>query len=218
MDPVRSITGTLAALPRGSVDTDQIMPKQFLKRVERTGYGEFLFWDWRRLPNGDQDPDFFLNKPEYAGASILVTGPNFGCGSSREHAPWGLQDWGFRAVIASSFADIFHTNCTKIGLLPVTLTDKEVQWLIELAESDPAAEVVVDLEEQTVTTAGFEARFEFDPFTKWRLQEGLDDIGITLRHEEDITAFEQQRPEWMPMLGKTEVPPQGGRAPLRSSG
>jgi 3-isopropylmalate/(R)-2-methylmalate dehydratase small subunit len=200
MDPVRTITGTLAALPRGSVDTDQIMPKQFLKRVERTGYGEYLFWDWRRLPDGQQDPEFVLNKPQYAGASILVTGPNFGCGSSREHAPWGLQDWGFRAVIASSFADIFHTNCTKIGLLPVTLTDKEVQWLIELSEADPAAEVVVDLEEQTVTTAGFEARFEFDPFTKWRLQEGLDDIGITLRHEEDITAFEQQRPEWMPSL------------------
>ena len=200
MDPVGTITGTLAALPRGSVDTDQIMPKQFLKRVERTGYGEYLFWDWRRLPDGQEDPEFVLNKPQYAGASILVTGPNFGCGSSREHAPWGLQDWGFRAVIASSFADIFHTNCTKIGLLPVTLTDKEVQWLIEMAEADPAAEVVVDLEEQTVTTAGFEARFEFDPFTKWRLQEGLDDIGITLRHEENITAFEHQRPEWMPSL------------------
>ncbi len=201
MEPVRTITGTLAALPRASVDTDQIMPKQFLKRVERSGYGEFLFWDWRRLPDGEQDPDFFLNRPEYAGASILVTGPNFGCGSSREHAPWGLQDWGFRAVIAPSFADIFHTNCTKIGLLPVVLTEKETQWLVELAEADPSAEVVVDLEEQTVTSAGFEARFDFDPFTKWRLQEGLDDIGLTLRHEEDITTFEGQRPEWMPSLG-----------------
>jgi 3-isopropylmalate/(R)-2-methylmalate dehydratase small subunit len=201
MDPIRTITGTLAALPRGSVDTDQIMPKQFLKRVERTGYGDFLFWDWRRLSDGQQDPEFVLNKPQYAGASILVTGPNFGCGSSREHAPWGLQDWGFRAIIAPSFADIFHTNCTKIGLLPVTLTEKEVQWLVELAEADPTAEVVVDLEEQAVTSAGFEARFDFDPFTKWRLQEGVDDIGITLRHEEDITAFEQSRPSWMPTLG-----------------
>ena len=200
MEPVRTITGTLAPLGRATVDTDQIMPKQFLKRVERTGYGEFLFWDWRRLADGEQDPEFFLNKPEYAAASILVTGPNFGCGSSREHAPWGLQDWGFRVVIAPSFADIFHTNCTKIGLLPVTLTEKECQWLVELAEADPSAEVVVDLEEQTVTTAGFDARFDFDPFTKWRLQEGLDDIGLTLRHEEDITAFERTRPAWMPSL------------------
>ena len=138
MEPVRTITGTLAALPRASVDTDQIMPKQFLKRVERSGYGEFLFWDWRRLPDGEQDPDFFLNRPEHAGASILVTGPNFGCGSSREHAPWGLQDWGFRAVIAPSFADIFHTNCTKIGLLPVVLTEKKLSGWSNWPKRTPA--------------------------------------------------------------------------------
>ncbi len=196
MRAVTTITGSLAPLRRANVDTDQIMPKQFLKRVERTGYGEFLFWEWRQ-----QDPDFVLNRPEYRGAKILVTGPNFGGGSSREHAPWGLQDWGFEAVVAPSFADIFRTNCTKIGLLPVELSPKEVEWLLELAEADPEAEVVVDLAAQTVTAGNeFEAHFPIDEFTKWRLLNGLDDIGLTLRHEEAITAYERRRPDFYPSL------------------
>ncbi len=195
MKPVTVITRTLAPLPRANVDTDQIMPKQFLKRVERTGYGEFVFHDWRRA-----DPDFVLDRPEYADAGILVTGPNFGSGSSREHAPWGLQDWGFEAIIAPSFADIFRTNCTKIGLLPVELSPKEVQWLMELAEADPGAEVTIDLPAQTVTADGFEATFDIDPHTKWRLVEGLDDIGLTLAHTDAIDAFETRRPSYLPSL------------------
>lgn len=195
MKPISIIEGTLAPLPRANVDTDQIMPKQFLKRIERTGYGEFLFWDWRRA-----DPEFVTNRPEYAEASILVTGPNFGSGSSREHAPWGLADWGFEAIVAPSFADIFRSNCTKIGLLPVELSEKEVAWLLELAESDPTALVTIDLAAQTVTAPGFEAIFQLDGYTKWRLQNGLDDIGLTLQRTEEIASFEATRPDYRPML------------------
>jgi len=196
MKPVSIITGSIAPLARANVDTDQIMPKNFLKRVERSGYGEFVFWDWRK-----DEEDFVLERPEYANAKVLVTGANFGSGSSREHAPWGLQDWGFEAVIAPSFADIFFNNCTKIGLLPVTLSEKEVQWLIELGEADPEAEITVDLDAQTVTYgAEFEARFEIDPFTKHRLLNGLDDIGLTLQHANDIDAFESARPGFKPSL------------------
>jgi 3-isopropylmalate/(R)-2-methylmalate dehydratase small subunit len=195
MKAVVTIVGTLAPLPRVNVDTDQIMPKEFLKRVERTGYGQFLFHEWRR-----QEPDFVVARPEYRGAKILVTGANFGCGSSREHAPWGLADWGFEAIIAPSFADIFRNNCTKIGLLPVELSDKEVAWLIELAEADPTAPVTVDLPAQTVAAPGFQARFEIDPYTKWRLENGLDDIGLTLRYPAEIDAFERDRPRFRPAL------------------
>jgi 3-isopropylmalate/(R)-2-methylmalate dehydratase small subunit len=196
MNPVIKIEGSLAPLPRANVDTDQIMPKQFLKRVERTGYGEFVFYDWRR----DED-DFVLERPEYRGAKILVTGANFGSGSSREHAPWGLQDWGFDAVVAPSFADIFFNNCTKIGLMPVELSEKEVQWLMELAQADPAAVVTIDVAEQRVTYgAEFDATFEIEEFTKYRLLNGLDDIGLTLQHESDITDFETQRPAFKPSL------------------
>ena len=201
MDPVRIIEGTLAPLPRANVDTDQIMPKQFLKRVERSGYGEFVFYDWRRTADGEMNPDFVINKPEYQSAKILVSGPNFGSGSSREHAPWGIQDWGFDAVIAPSFADIFYNNCTKIGLLPVPLSEKEVQWLTELGQEDPNAVVTIDLPDQTVSTEGFETTFEIDPFVKHRLLEGLDDIGITLNHADDIDSFEASRPSWKPVLG-----------------
>ena len=195
MKPINVIEGTLAPLPRANVDTDQIMPKQFLKRIERTGYGEFLFWEWRKA-----DPDFVTNRPEYGEASILVTGPNFGSGSSREHAPWGLADWGFQAIVAPSFADIFRNNCTKIGLLPVELSEKEIAWLIELAETDPAARVTIDLAAQTVSAPGFEARFEIDTYTKWRLQNGLDDIGLTLQHTNQIETFELARPSYRPAL------------------
>jgi 3-isopropylmalate/(R)-2-methylmalate dehydratase small subunit len=195
MEPLSEITGTIAPLPRANVDTDQIMPKQYLKRVERTGYGQYCFAGWRT------DPDFVLERPEYQNAKILVTGPNFGSGSSREHAPWGLQDWGFEAIIAPSFADIFHTNCTKIGLLPVVLSEKECQYLIELAEADPTAEITISVPEQTVTyREQFEARFELDSFIKWCLSEGLDDIGLTLRHAEAIDEFESARPAWKPSL------------------
>jgi 3-isopropylmalate/(R)-2-methylmalate dehydratase small subunit len=196
MRAIDVITGTMAPLPRANVDTDQIMPKQFLKRVERTGYGEFVFYDWRR----DED-DFVLERPEYRGARVLVTGPNFGSGSSREHAPWGLQDWGFEAVVASSFADIFFNNCTKIGLLPVVLSEKEVQWLMELAEADPTAEVTIDLTAQTATHgAEFEARFDIDPFTKHCLLNGLDDIGLTMQHAAEIDAYEASRASFKPVL------------------
>ncbi|HJQ96402.1 MAG TPA: 3-isopropylmalate dehydratase small subunit [Acidimicrobiia bacterium] len=195
MNPISTISGRLAPLPRANVDTDQIMPKKYLKRVERTGYGRYVFAEWR-----EADPSFVLNLARYQGARILVTGPNFGCGSSREHAPWGLQDWGFEAIVAPSFADIFFNNCTKIGLLPVVLNEKEVAWLIELAEAEPEALVDVSLREQKVTTEGFEADFAIDPYTRWRLENGLDDIELTLRHTEDIDGFEARRPPHLPSL------------------
>lgn len=199
MKAVQNVIGTMAPLPRANVDTDQIMPKQFLKRTERTGYGEFLFWDWRRSPDGNLDPDFVLNKPEYAQASVLVAGPNFGSGSSREHAPWGLQDWGFEAVIAPSFAEIFFTNCTKVGLLPVVLSEKEVQYLLDLAADDPAARVSIDLMDLVVEAPGLTTDFELDPFIRHRLLQGLDDISITLQHSAEIDAFESVRPTHKPV-------------------
>ena len=200
MRRVGTIVGTMAPLPRNNVDTDQIMPKQFLKRVERSGYGQFLFHDWARTAEGDIDPDFILNRPEYRKAKVLVSGPNFGSGSSREHAPWGIQDWGFEAVIAPSFADIFYNNCTKIGLLPVVLPEDETGRLIELAAADPDAAATIDLMEQTVEAGGRRAGFEIDPFTKHRLLEGLDDIGLTLRRERAIETFEASRPTHLPSL------------------
>lgn len=196
MKPVRVICRSLAPLRRSNVDTDQIMPKEHLKRVERSGYGRFVFDAWRR-----EEPDFILDRPEYREAGILVTGPNFGSGSSREHAPWGLQDWGFEAVIAPSFADIFSNNCTKIGLLPIELTAKEVEWLMELAEADPTAQVTVDITKRTVSyESEFEASFELDDFTRYRLLNGLDDIGLTLSHVGEIEAFEAERPMFRPVL------------------
>jgi 3-isopropylmalate/(R)-2-methylmalate dehydratase small subunit len=195
MKAISVISGRLAPLPRANVDTDQIMPKKYLKRVERIGYGQFVFAEWR-----EADPNFVLNRPQYQGASILVTGPNFGSGSSREHAPWGLQDWGFEAIVAPSFADIFFSNCTKIGLLPVVLSDKEVAWLMELAEAEPEAVVEVSLPEQKVTADGFAADFQLDPYTRWRLENGLDDIELTLRHTEAIDEFEAGRSPHLPSL------------------
>ncbi|NOY54749.1 MAG: 3-isopropylmalate dehydratase small subunit [Actinobacteria bacterium] len=206
MEPIDRIVGTMLPLPRVNVDTDQIMPKEFLKRVERTGYGEFLFHDWRRRPDGELDPEFVINRPEYRDARILLTGANFGSGSSREHAPWGLMDWGFQAIVAPSFADIFYNNCTKIGLLPVQLSEDETHRLIDLAEADPSLEATIDLAGQTIGVAtpheqgSFKAHFEIDPFIKYRLLNGLDDIDITLRHSSDIDAFEHGRPAFMPRL------------------
>jgi 3-isopropylmalate/(R)-2-methylmalate dehydratase small subunit len=198
MEPVRTIVGTAAPLPRANIDTDQIIPKQFLKRVERSGFGEYLFYDWARDAEGELDPEFVLNRPAYAEAVILVTGPNFGSGSSREHAPWSLEDWGFRAIVAPSFADNFRSNSTKIGLLPVELTDGEVGRLTAIA-TEPGNEVVVDLETQTVSAPGFTASFAIDPFTKHCLLNGLDEIALTLEHGDDIAAFEHGRPRFKPV-------------------
>jgi 3-isopropylmalate/(R)-2-methylmalate dehydratase small subunit len=199
MEPVSTITGIAAPLPRANVDTDQIIPKQFLKRVERSGFGEFLFFDWAADAEGELDPDFVLNKPEYAEAVVLVAGPNFGSGSSREHAPWALEDWGFRAVIAPSFADIFSNNCTKIGLLPIVLKDDEVTSLTAIADV-PGSVVTVDLESQMVSAEGFEAAFEIDPFTKHCLLNGHDHIALSLQHADEITSFEEHRPGYMPTV------------------
>jgi 3-isopropylmalate/(R)-2-methylmalate dehydratase small subunit len=178
-----SVTAGAAVLDRPDIDTDQIIPKQFLKRIERTGYGEFLFFDWR------QDPDFELNRPGCDGARILVTGPNFGCGSSREHAAWALQDYGFDAVIAPSFGDIFFSNSVQIGLVPVVLPQQQVKELMQSALS--GLDLTVDLEGQTVSdSSGHAFTFEIDPFVRHCLLNGLDSIGLTLRHEADIDAFE----------------------------
>ncbi len=192
MKKVWIIDGTMVPLDRADVDTDQIMPKQFLKRIERTGFGEYVFYDWRT------DPDFVLNDPARAGAKVLVTGPNFGSGSSREHAPWGLQQWGFEAVVAPSFADIFKTNCAKIGLLTVSLPVDVCKQLAGLAEADAAAVCRIDLAAQTLVAAELEARFDIDAHTKHLLLEGLDDIGLTLEHAGDIATFESRRPSYLP--------------------
>jgi 3-isopropylmalate/(R)-2-methylmalate dehydratase small subunit len=195
MNAFRIHTGLVAILDRPNVDTDQIIPKQFLKRVERTGFGEFLFYDWRFLPDGQLDNSFPLNETRYRGASILIAGKNFGCGSSREHAPWALADYGFRAIIAPSFADIFANNCMKNGLLPVGLTDAEVSELARRAKEIESYQVSVDLERKTVSDAhGFSAAFQIADFQRYCLMEGLDDIGLTLKHEPEITAYENRPP------------------------
>jgi 3-isopropylmalate/(R)-2-methylmalate dehydratase small subunit len=191
MEPFRTLTALAAPLDRTNVDTDQIIPKQFLKRIERTGYGEFLFFDWRRTASGEQDPTFVLNEPRYKGAKILIAGKNFACGSSREHAAWALSDFGFRAVIAPSFADIFFSNAGKNGIVLVKLSEKQVAELLNNARTLPNYQLTVSLENQTVTDSqGFKATFEIDPFRKFCLIEGLDDIGLTLRHVAALDSFE----------------------------
>jgi 3-isopropylmalate/(R)-2-methylmalate dehydratase small subunit len=192
MEPMKRIEGTAVPLDRSDVDTDQIIPAQYLKRIERTGFGPFLFDEWRK------DPAFVLNDARYEGASILLAGANFGCGSSREHAPWALEDYGFKAIVAPSFADIFRNNCTKIGLLPVELPAESVRALMDAVLDDPATQIIVDLEGRTVSAPGLDEVFEIDDFTRWRLLEGLDDIGLTLRHAGDIDEFERTRPDWLP--------------------
>jgi 3-isopropylmalate/(R)-2-methylmalate dehydratase small subunit len=188
-------TGRVAALDRANVDTDQIIPKQFLKRIERTGFGPSLFFDWRYRPDGSPDPAFELNRPAARGATVLLAGENFGCGSSREHAPWALADYGFRAIIAPSFADIFHGNCCQNGLLPVTLPEKAVRELFRRYEGATEGYVVtVDLMTTLVRDAqGFEATFDIAPYRREMLLQGLDEIGRTLQHEPAIAAFEQAR-------------------------
>ncbi len=193
MQPFKTLTSQAAPLDRTNVDTDQIIPKQFLKRIERTGYGDFLFFDWRRTASGDPDPDFVLNQERYKGAQILIAGKNFGCGSSREHAAWALENFGFRAVIAPSFADIFFSNAGKNGIVLVRLSESEVNALLQNAQKIPNYQLTVSLEAQTVTDGhGFNATFEIDPFRKFCLLEGLDDIGLTLRHAAELDKFEKQ--------------------------
>ena len=207
MEPFISVTGTVAPLDRVNADTDQIIPKQFLKRIERTGFGKYLFFDWRYLEDGETpNPEFELNAPVYRNAPILVAGKNFGCGSSREHAPWALLDYGFRALIAPSFADIFYNNCFKNGILPVTLPEETVNELLAKAKANPGYALTVDLESQTIFDAqGFSAGFEVDPFRRELLLKGLDDIGLTLQHEADITAYESRRPAWKKGVGIAEA-------------
>jgi 3-isopropylmalate/(R)-2-methylmalate dehydratase small subunit len=196
MEPFRTLTALAAPLDRTNVDTDQIIPKQFLKRIERTGYGEFLFFDWRRTASGEPDPNFSLNDPRYKGARILIAGKNFACGSSREHAAWALSDFGFRCVIAPTFADIFFSNAGKNGIVLARLTEGEVTQLLENAKTIPNYQLTISLEDQTVTdTYGFRASFEMDPFRKFCLIEGLDDIGLTLRHETALDSFEAKHDE-----------------------
>lgn len=191
MEKFISHTGAAAPMDRSNVDTDSIIPKQFLKRVERTGYGPFLFFDWRYTPDGAENPDFVLNKPGYREATILVAGPNFGSGSSREHAPWALQQFGFQAVISSTFADIFYNNCFENGLLPVQLPEEIVRQILDRIR--PGYELTVDLEKQLVyDREGFEAYFEIDPFRKHCLLNGLDSIGLTMQHQDDIAAYEER--------------------------
>jgi len=193
MEAFRSHRGIVAPLNRINVDTDQVIPKQFLKRIERTGYGEFLFHDWRFKPDGQPDPNFVLNRPEYQCASILLARRNFGCGSSREHAPWALQGYGFRAMVAPSFADIFYNNSLKNGLLPVTLTEKEVDGLFRRVAQQHGYELDIDLEELSVRgTDGFSATFHVDPFRRRMLLEGLDEIALTLNQEQHIRVYEEQ--------------------------
>jgi 3-isopropylmalate/(R)-2-methylmalate dehydratase small subunit len=196
MQPFRTLTALAVPLDRANVDTDQIIPKQFLKRIERTGYGDFLFFDWRRTAAGDPDPKFELNDPRYKGAQILIAGKNFACGSSREHAAWALSDYGFRVVIAPTFADIFFSNAGKNGIVLARLTEEEVAQLLHNAKTIRNYQLTVSLEEQTVTDSqGFKATFAVDPFRKFCLIEGLDDIGLTLRHESALDAFEAKHDE-----------------------
>jgi 3-isopropylmalate/(R)-2-methylmalate dehydratase small subunit len=193
MQPFKTLTALAAPLDRTNVDTDQIIPKQFLKRIERTGYGDFLFFDWRQTPAGDPIPDFVINDPRYKGAQILIAGKNFGCGSSREHAAWALSDFGFRCVIAPTFADIFFSNAGKNGILLVTLSEERVGELLNKAKTIPGYQLTVSLPDQTVTDGkGFSAKFDVDPFRKFCLLEGLDDIGLTLRHAAELDKFEAQ--------------------------
>ena len=200
MTPINTLASTAAPLPLPNIDTDQIIPKQFLKRIERTGYEDFLFYDWRRIQEGPDagapDPTFVLNKPEYKGAEILLAERNFGCGSSREHAAWAINQYGFRAVIAPSFADIFYSNAGKNGIILARLTEEETETLIQRSTANPQHKITINLEHQTVTDdQGFSAHFDIDPFRKHCLLNGLDDIGLTLLHEDQLDAYEAKHNE-----------------------
>ncbi|HEX6497209.1 MAG TPA: 3-isopropylmalate dehydratase small subunit [Acidobacteriaceae bacterium] len=211
MEAIRILTSTAAPLPLPNIDTDQIIPKQFLKRIERTGYEDFLFYDWRRIqsgPNvGQPNPDFVLNKPEHQNAKILITEKNFGCGSSREHAAWAIQQFGFRAVIAPSFADIFFSNAGKNGLILARLTEDEVQTLLARSSANPKHTITIDLEQQTVKDdQGFQAHFDIDPFRKYCLLNGLDDIGLTLRYAAALDTYEHKHDAAFWLAPKPDAP------------
>ncbi len=194
MQPVERVSGKALPLGYSDVDTDQIVPSDALKRIERTGFGQFLFSEWR------EDPDFVMNKAEHEDAVILLAGENFGSGSSREHAPWALQDYGFGAIIAPSFADIFKNNCSKIGILAVELPEETVKKLLDAVRDDPQTVITVELTERVVTAPNVYETFEMDDFTRQRLLEGLDDIGATLEHEDDLEAIEKSRPSYLPKV------------------
>jgi 3-isopropylmalate/(R)-2-methylmalate dehydratase small subunit len=218
MTPINTLTSTAAPLPLPNIDTDQIIPKQFLKRIERTGYGDFLFYDWRRLQEGPgvaptdvgkPNPTFVLNKPEYKGAEILIAERNFGCGSSREHAAWAINQYGFRAVIAPTFADIFYSNAGKNGIILCRLTEEETQTLIARSTANPQHKITINLEAQTVTDAdGFHATFDIDPFRKHCLLNGLDDIALTLLHTEALNAYESTHNQefWLSPKSQSATP------------
>jgi 3-isopropylmalate/(R)-2-methylmalate dehydratase small subunit len=194
VEPVQRVSGKALPLGWDDVDTDQIVPSDALKRIERTGFGQFLFSQWR------EDPEFVLNKPEHEGAVVLLAGQNFGSGSSREHAPWAIQDYGFGAVIAPSFADIFKNNCAKIGLLAIELPEEAVQRLLNAVRDDPETLITVELTERTVTGPDVRETFEMDDFTRQRLMEGLDDISLTLTHEDNLQTYEKTRPSYLPTV------------------
>jgi len=201
MDRFATHTGVVVPIDQADVDTDLIVPARFLKRIDRTGYGQFLFHSKRYLSDGTPDPNFVLNRPQYREGTVLVAGRNFGCGSSREHAPWALQDYGFKVIVAPSFADIFANNAAQIGLLTIMLPEERVRQILDTAAAREGYQLTVDLDAQTVTDGfGRVDRFEIDPFRKHCLLNGLDPIGLTLRHEAEITAFESRRPSWMPRV------------------
>lgn len=193
MESFREITSTVAPIDRSNIDTDAILPKQFLKRIEKRGYGQFLFYDWRFNENGEPNPAFILNKKPYDSAQILLTRENFGCGSSREHAPWALEDYGFRVIIASSYADIFYNNCFKNGILPVTLKHQELEELFEMTEGGKVLQLYINLEDQVISdSANWKTKFEVDEYRRNMLLNGLDEISSTIQSEKEITGFEQQ--------------------------
>lgn len=194
MDEFKKLTGIVGPVDRVNVDTDAIIPKQFLKRIERTGFGQFLFYEWRFDTEGNVNPEFELNKPRYEGASVLISRVNFGCGSSREHAPWAILDYGFRCVIAPSFADIFYNNCFKNGILPIKLSEEQVEDLFQRTANKEGYQLTVDLENKTITdNDGLNIAFDLDEHRRQFLLQGLDDIGLTLQHEDLITAYEQRK-------------------------
>ena len=200
MEPISTVTGTVCPIDANDVDTDQIIPKQFLKRIERSGFGPYAFYEWRYEADGEPKPDFPMNRPEHQGARILLAGRNFGCGSSREHAPWAIEDAGFTAVIAVSFADIFRNNCGNVGIVAVALPEHVVRQLFDAVAADPSTEVTVDLEHQRVVGGGVDTTFDIDPHTKHKLLNGLDDVGLSLQRADQIAAHEQTREPWRPRV------------------
>jgi 3-isopropylmalate/(R)-2-methylmalate dehydratase small subunit len=206
MEPFIKHTGLVAPMDRVNVDTDQMVPKQFLKRLTREGFGQVLFYDWRYLPGEKPNPDFILNAPRYKGASVILARANFGCGSSREHAPWAILDYGFHAILAPSYADIFYNNCFKNGILPVTLSNEQMDELFKRTEKTPGYKVTVDLEQQVVRDdQGLRYSFTVDPFRRECLLKGLDDIGLTLIHEKDISSYEKNHPDSPVMYEPVDV-------------